>query len=283
MSTINNSDQERIFFSTLDFVNFCFSLALSVASIVLAITAIIMSKNSEHFIVGQNIKNNDLQNDIFRKTLEVLCRIESSSGINEKRIDDIAKSIMSSPIKGPKEENEIKKIIKEGLYSEGGRGEIEERKKRLEEITVARKRKGEFQSKILAKIANIGSVKAEKIGDGSFDSLGDDLVDGIFHCNGKRFSVSTFYIPEPDKTFDSMTGLDRDTFENYFKSLVKELVENRFDQSFLVFSEKITAESDFMKLFKQTLATTKDEIVERIVIISGNLEDIILNIEKYIS
>lgn len=81
-------------FTTVDLISFLFSIALSSISIFLAITAIILSKSSEKTIIDRNDAGINLQQDIHLKTLETLKQIEVSTGVTEKRIDDIFLNIL---------------------------------------------------------------------------------------------------------------------------------------------------------------------------------------------
>lgn len=85
----NYIKSEIISFSTIDIINFLFSIALSSVSIFLAIVAIMLSRSSEKAVIERSDESIRLQNEIYLKTIDTLERIELSTGITEKRIDDI--------------------------------------------------------------------------------------------------------------------------------------------------------------------------------------------------
>lgn len=262
---------EIINFSTLDLLNFIFSVALSAAAIVLSITAINLSKSSEQSIIRQNSESKDLQNEIFSKTIEVLGRIESSTGINEKRIDDISKKIAELPGRtGSGKEGKIREIMRSNFLPASSPIGKEDKNSELQ--AEEDKKEEQFINRIMLGIANTEKIIAEKIGEGDFDGSGEGLVDGLFNLDKKRFSVSTFYIRESDGVFDLF---DKDTFEDYFLSLSKEISRDVFSKSFLVFNKKIEEDENFMKLYKNTISFLKDEIQDRLIIVSGQPEEII--------
>lgn len=272
----NYINSEVINFSTLDLINFIFSIALSASSIVLAITAIILGKSSEQAIIKQSIESKDLQNEISTKTIEVLSRIESSTGINEKRIDDISRKIADLPRHtGANRENEIREIMRRDLLPVHGNSQ---RVKDREKLMIEEKKKEEgFKNAILTGIANIEKVIAEKIGEGEFDRSGNELVDGVFSLNEKKFSISTFYIEESDGIFDLF---DEDTFRDYFLSLSRELSSGTFSKAFFCFNKKIEEDLKFMSLYKDSISPLKEEVKSGLIIISGTSMDLITKIKK---
>lgn len=80
---------ESITFSTVSLVSFLFSVVLAGASIFLAITAIALGKASEQAMIHRSDESIRLQNQIFTKTTDALARIESSTGVTERRVEDI--------------------------------------------------------------------------------------------------------------------------------------------------------------------------------------------------
>lgn len=76
-------------FSTTELIGFVLSVILSAASIVLAIAAITLGKSSEQAVIKRSDESIRLQNEVFIRTTEALQRIEASTGVTEKRIEDI--------------------------------------------------------------------------------------------------------------------------------------------------------------------------------------------------
>jgi regulator of protease activity HflC (stomatin/prohibitin superfamily) len=80
---------EKIEFNTLGLLGFVLSILFGGASIVLAFTAINLGKSSEQMMIERSEKSIELQNEVYIKTTEALKKIESSTGVTEKRIEDI--------------------------------------------------------------------------------------------------------------------------------------------------------------------------------------------------
>jgi hypothetical protein len=257
----NYIDGEKIVFSTLDLINLIFSVGLSTASIVLAVTAIILSKKSEQSIISRNDEAIRYQDDIFNKTIGVLSKIETSTGISERRIDDIAQELrrvqMSKPGSESKDD-QVKGVLRRALHSLSDKDDF---KRPL--ISVKDTKQEEF--------TKIEGVMVVKVGSGDFDELGEEMVDGIFSMEGKRFSVSTFYCHGTAKIINFV---DLDTYRQYFLNLASEISKNTFEKSFLVFSKDVDKEVEFKKLFDQTLSILDSKISKKIVLIPGQTGEI---------
>src|SRR5262249_30079304 len=119
-------------FSTPELINFVLSVLLSGASIFLAIAAIALGRFSEQAIIDRSDESIRLQNEVFQKTTDALQRIESSTGVTEKRIEDIisgrvgdlsqraARIATEAPdAKGKNMEELIRKSLYEALREEG--------------------------------------------------------------------------------------------------------------------------------------------------------------------
>lgn len=116
----NTIRSEIITFSTVGFISFLFSIALSSVSIFLAVTAIMLSRLSEKAIIERSEAGIKLQRDTHLKTVETLQKIAISTGSTEKRIDDIAIKILRDNIPGnisPKRHSYYNPFKKEDLKS----------------------------------------------------------------------------------------------------------------------------------------------------------------------
>lgn len=81
--------KEIISFNTFGLIGFVISIMLGGASVVLAINAIHLGKQSEELMIERSEKSIELQNEVYIRTTEALKKIESSTGVTEKRIEDI--------------------------------------------------------------------------------------------------------------------------------------------------------------------------------------------------
>lgn len=209
-------------FSTTQLIGFVLTVILSGASIVLAISAILLGKSSEQSVIQRSDESIRLQNEVFQKTTDALQRIESSTGVTEKRIEDIISGRvgdLSQKIAGQiateKQEaseslsaQEIGEMIKKTLYQslrEEGilsrRTPLDEERRRIveemeEKEKIKQKKIGEYKAfnlRFLTSLANRDGLKAMKIGLGEGSASGDDLFDGIYlRKDGKRIGVITF-------------------------------------------------------------------------------------------
>jgi hypothetical protein len=70
-------------------VSFVFTVALGGAAIVLAIVTLVLSRQAEDALTRRSDEGTRLQNEAFLRTADVLARIQTSTGVTEKRIEDI--------------------------------------------------------------------------------------------------------------------------------------------------------------------------------------------------
>ena len=228
---INASFPTMTSFKTLDLIGFTLSVVLSGASIVLAFAAINLGKNFEIILMNRSDESIRLQNDVYIKTTEALNRIESSTGVTEKRIEDIisgragdlSQKIAESTKQGagPKEiEEQIKQSFRESL-DEGLNLKTDEKsnQKRLLEGIYQ-----ETHAKIMTTFASIPGVQVFKMRlDGKPDSSGSGLFDGIFIFNGTKIGVSTF------RKDNSITGIRTFVF-----NVLEELAKNNISKIYLI-------------------------------------------------
>lgn len=209
-------------FSTTQLIGFVLTVILSGASIVLAIAAIALGKTSEQSVIQRSDESIRLQNEVFQKTMDALQRIESSTGVTEKRIEDIISGRvgdLSQKIAGQiatdKQEaqdglsaQEIGEMIKktlyqslreEGVLSQRTTLSIDEeyRFTEMEKKERIRKKKIEkyetFHKCLLTSLSSRKDLTSMKMGTGEVNGSGDDLFDGIYlRKDGKRIGVLDF-------------------------------------------------------------------------------------------
>jgi hypothetical protein len=259
--------KEKIILSTLDILNLVFSVGLSAASIVLAVTAIILSRKSEQAIMARSDEGIKCQTELFKETIDVLSKIKTSTGISEKRIEDMAQEIKFIEKSKPGSESrddQVKDVLRRAFRSQEGDDLLKKAKARID-------KEEEFTKSVMNSLKQTKGVEIIKIGSGDFDESGEKMVDGVFLMNGKRFSVSTFYSYGPAKI---MNFADSDTYKQYFLNLASELSKNTFEKSFLAFNKDVNGDIEFKNLFDSTSAILDKKIVPKIVLVSGALEKI---------
>jgi len=85
----NFLDSKQITFGTESLISFVFTIALGAAAIILAVITIVLSRFSEDALIRRSDEGIRIQTDVFAKTTEVLSRIQASTGVTEKRLEDI--------------------------------------------------------------------------------------------------------------------------------------------------------------------------------------------------
>lgn len=208
-------------FSTPELINFVLSVLLSGAAIVLAISAIILGKVSERAMIQRSDESIRLQNEVFQKTTDALQRIESSTGVTEKRIEDMISgragdlSQKIAKVASEKQEEKgqltaedieamIKKSFLQTMREEGGispRTQMgEEFKLRLEKEARREKEKLQQESqyqqrhyRALRAFATRDGIKAIKLAHGTPSEDGENLFDGLYvKSDGTKVGVATF-------------------------------------------------------------------------------------------
>ena len=267
---------EKIEFNTFGLIGFVLSIIFGGASIILAITAIFLGKSSEKIMIERSEKSIELQNDVYIKTTEALKKIESSTGVTEKRIEDIISGRVGAiadklvedkiiPDKKRKElENELIRSIKTGESEEEKRKRHEKLKEKADFLKIYEK----YQEKTLLAITNMDGVKTRKFGEGSISKSGEDLVDGYYEYNGIRFGICVFY----NHWFYEDTLLN--DLNNFLNNIAKEISNNTFQKIFLVFNEGCEITSKLEVELSKIRMLYKDEIINNILVIIDDSEHI---------
>jgi hypothetical protein len=185
-------------FSTPELINFTLSVLLSGASIFLAIAAISLGRFSEQAITQRSDESIRLQNEVFQKTTDALQRIESSTGVTEKRIEDIISgrvgdisqkvARLATEKQGePNLEEQIRKSIYQALREEGvsprlaadrfigetARASNDERDRKRVEYR-------RLSTQFMQALSMRDDLKAIRMATGNIDAAGDEKYDGIF-------------------------------------------------------------------------------------------------------
>lgn len=226
-------------FSTPELISFVLSVLLSGASIFLAVSAIALGKFSEQAMIQRSDESIRLQNEVFQKTTEALQRIESSTGVTEKRIEDIISGRVGdlsqkiARIASEKQEGEggvkpqeieemIRRSLMESIEREGVLGRRVTIDENLALMNQAEKVREEQQAqykqlhgRLLTALSMRDDLKALKMGDGRVDGAGDDLFDGIYlRKDGKRIGILDFAAVHKSQsvrkaTFNSLLELQK--------------------------------------------------------------------------
>lgn len=284
----NAAGGENLTFSTVGLLTFLFSIALASTSIVLSVTAIGLGKASEQAMIARSDESIRLQNDIFVRTTDALQRIESSTGVTEKRLEDVisgraglisqrvAQRAVSDKLITDRARKQLERELTDSIRGElsdtierevteaGGKSSQRAAQERAE----LRARYLEFKQAVLLQMANTAGVRSEKFGDGAYGASGGGLVDGVFSVDGLRVGISTFLI-HPSFAEDWLQG-----FTDYVRRLAQEVAEGRFAHVFLAFDGDVSSEDGFGAQFRSCVGLMRDELAEKLHLVSGTPEQI---------
>lgn len=278
-------------FTSSELISFLFGIALSAASTVLAIVAISLGKSSEQAMMDRSDESIKIQNEVFVKTIEALQRIESSTGVTEKRIEDIISGragAISDKIaekliedRGIKSKNKaaIRKDVQQSIFEGLSSQESEIKDLKREELVRKLKEESEkrsnaeqeyqkFHNEVLLGLANSKKMKTIKIGDGAFDETGDNLFDGVFEVKAKRVAVSTFTVNK--EISDQFDG-----FYEFLSDVARELSQNSYQKVYLVFNDQLTQGDQFYSSIEKFRSLIKDDIAKSIIDLQGAPEDVV--------
>ncbi len=225
-------------FSTTQLIGFVLTVILSGASIVLAISAIALGKSSEQAVIRRSDESIRLQNEVFVRTTEALQRIEASTGVTEKRIEDIISGrvgdishkiaeLATEEQKGkPRSFAELQEQIRDSLLEtlrterdaterELGRERFNKRRREREE----RAEQYDASHKVVMRaMCNLDDLKVEKSEHGHSDAAGEELFDGLFRGTDYRVGVSTY-----------IQGTPPSTIRGYLANAIVEIKKNTVD------------------------------------------------------
>lgn len=273
----NSLENEVIRFDTIGLVGFLISILFGGASIVLAITAINLGKSSESIMIDRSEKSIELQNDVYIKTTEALKRIESSTGVTEKRIEDIiagrvgdiANRLVDDKLVGTKDREKLENELRRSLSKELTKEEIEKREEERKKDEEARKNYQKYKDLVLLDMANSDSTKALRISEGTFEEEGEGLVDGLFKINEEKVGICIFYnAPLYQRIFSS--GIDK-----FLNNLAEEISNETFDKVYLVFNEDSKMMNNFIEEISKIKKVYKDDIANEILTVNGEPNSIV--------
>lgn len=270
---------EDISFSTLQFVGFFLSVFVSGASIVLAIAAINLARASEQAMIQRSDESIRLQNEVFQKTTDALQRIESSTGVTEKRLEDIiggrvgdiserlAETAIGSSGKA-QTLDELQEKIKESLLEELKPHSVSRTvstARRRANLEKRRQKYKKFQESALTAFANISSITTLKVGDGSYTADGIDLFDGVFRKGSHVIGVSTF------SDFISPESAPRDFLFSVADALRDNIVEHVY---FLLDADDPSTIESIRKHISTCLDPLKESPADKISVIASDQSNV---------
>lgn len=279
----NIAKAEKVTFSTTELVGFVLSVVLSAASIVLAIAAIWLGKISELSMVRRSDESIRVQNEVYIKTIEALKRIEASTDVTEKRIEDIIAgragdishkiaelaSGRAGLSKDPESlEREIRRII-EG--TKASKPEVEN--KRREEMIARHRRYKEFHGSLLAAFANRPNSNAVKLGDGLMGAEGHELFDAVIQSSGKKIAGSAFQEKLP---------FEGTAFPEYLARVSRALASGAVDEVVIAFNMPSDKQQKLAEEVSRLISVYKGEPEKKVRVVCAEETAIVPAIEQLI-
>jgi hypothetical protein len=279
----NIAGAETVSFSTTELVGFVLSVVLSAASIVLAIAAIWLGKISELSMVRRSDESIRMQNEVYIRTTEALNRIESSTGVTEKRIEDIIAgragdishkiaelTTGKGGLSGDRDaiEKEIKRIIEGNESSKYD----EIRQQRRAAMLAKQERYKRFHQSVLTAFANKSGLVAKKLGDGRFDSEGVDLFDVVATLAGKVIGASAF---------EAETDLATPRFTEYLMRIAQAIHSDVVSHVYIAINASSEKAKEIQDAFNKTLTTFRGDLNQKISLLlseEGEIEKRIADI-----
>lgn len=274
-------------FTTTELIGFVLTVVISGGSIVLAIAAIALGRSSEQAVINRSDESIRLQTELFTKTTDALQSIKASTGVTEKRIEDIiagrageiskqlAELASDETVSGKVDIRELEEKIRQSITGTLEKEETdEEKRKRIERREKMRKQRDDYEkshSRLMYSIANLPNTKILKIGHGSpLPSQTEPFskFDGVFNKDGKTIAVSTFMPTNYERYVKANVG---DILTNFAQGMEADKV----DQMHLVFFK--TDEEDTTGVLNEaekSLSVMKDEFSSKIFLHSVSYEDI---------
>jgi hypothetical protein len=267
-------------FSVAALLSFLFGIALSAASIVLALAAISLGRTSEKTMIDRSDQSIRMQNEVFLKTTEALSRIESSTGVTEKRIEDIiagrAGAISGRIAERLSEDSQldrtnreiVEREIRESLLAELGRALPRVRVEDEEAKARAREHWEEINKGILSQLAEHPATRARKIGKGKFVGSGDDLADGVFDTPKGTLAVAYF-------STNPLLGHGlRPRFDRLLDAMLVELARGYFQLVYLIFDGPLDDRAPQTLAIQERRAVAREDLFARIRVFAGSPDEI---------
>lgn len=206
----------QVTLSTTSIISFIFTVALGSASIILALIAINISRKAEDVIILRSDEGIRLQNEVFVRTTEVLSKIMASTGVTEKRIEDmisgrtmvIAKEVVEKSL--PEREAIVTKEIAKKITSDIASSLTSEliplissppsRAEKILKLKETKQKKQtevyekwkEFRTSVIDNLKGFANVEIIREIEGNLDSEDPaEFWDAILEIGGKRVGIDT--------------------------------------------------------------------------------------------
>lgn len=289
--------KNQLTLSPVAVISFVFTVALGAAAIILAIMTTILSRQAEEALMKRSDEGIKLQNDVFVRTNEVLSKIQASTGVTEKRIEDIisgrtsiiAQEVLDKSLHGETALSgemleRLKKDLAESLRSElipligiepsdavRKLSEMETRQRTQLEI---KQRWKEFRRNVVNAVKNIPGIKLVCEAEGSYSGeIQEEFWDAVMILNGKNMALDIHtkeQISDPVGAFYEWAK-DPKTAQRVAYRVGWRAYQDGLDYIFIVWDQDVSQETGFIAFSKALEAIRKDFLLHSI---SGSPEEV---------
>jgi len=284
-------------------ISFVFTVALGAASIILAIITMILSRQAEDALTRRSDEGIRLQSDVFVKTNEVLSKIQASTGVTEKRIEDIisgrtniiAQEVLEKSFPGKRDLSEkaiekLKEDLAASLKSELlpfistepriSIERLEEMEKKQQERQKISEEWKEFRTTVVNAVQRAPGVQLISETEGNIIAEEpEEFWDAIFNIKGRKvgFDIHTVrqYTEKLGSLYDvfqSVKGRKR-----FYSMISARAIQDELVAVALVFNENVSEDKNFTQLM---LLFEKMGSLFKTVLITGTPEQIVQVLEK---
>jgi hypothetical protein len=258
---------------------------------VLAIAAISLGKSSERVMIDRSDASIRLQNEVFTKTTEALARIESSTGVTEKRIEDIisgragelshaiAERIDEASGGRGKTRAVLEREIKESLIDELSASrvlQLEQRNEVRKKKEVANVKYRKFQKDFLLAVSSSGAGTCEKLGDGMFGGEGEELFDAVIRVGNTRVGISAF------STEPGLAPSHLRDFASFLQGAVREIAEKHMDRILVVLDGEDAPANKYHAKLDEIVALLKPEIAAKVQLVEEASDGAITRVTEWL-
>lgn len=298
---VNLLGRSQITLSTPSIISFVFTVALGAAAIILAGVTIVLSRSAEDALIRRSDEGIRLQNDAFTRTSVVLSKIRASTGVTEKRIEDIisgrtalivGEALDKSLPRGEtalkkEEEDRLKTSIADSLKEELLpliRSRPDETEQLLDEMEARQTRAmdiierwGEFRDAVVSEIAKSDDVTviSEGRGKGSAQTM-EEFWDAVIDIKGDRLGIDTHTADQLTPAGSYADWLKTPGARNEFgKSLAARARADKITTIFFVWDEDVLTHSGMKELKKLIEGSLHDT---KLVVLHGSPTEVVAGI-----
>lgn len=284
MVIINLTTSHGTTVSTTAIISFTFTVALGAAAIILAAITIVLSRSAEDSLIRRSDEGIRLQNDVFVRTTEVLSTIQASTGVTEKRLEDIisgrtgviaqevfdrsfpkgetslsleAEERLKNSLADSLKQELIPLIADRPLVTERRLLEMEARQNTAVKVSERWKK---FRQSVVAELVKLDQTKVVSETQGCTDSdTMEEFWDAVLDIEGRRVALDIHTAEQIAKGGSYSVWLTSAKARNNFaKSVTWRTWEDKVNTFFWVWNQDVSNEPGIIELSKLLRASLRD-------------------------